>query len=740
MRIVADALVDRGSLQRETSLPSQTAGARTAPERTVVDKSIPVSHRRVLRRLALLAAALFAVGAASPASAHAELLLASPQPGNGLAQAPAAVVIKFSEPLNLLLSRIEVLDASGTDIGQGSTLPVPGDDRAMQRKLGLLPTGQYTTRWTSVSSLDGHTLRGSYSWAVGSAASGETTVADSPLDSEGPLGLVGRFAALLALGVWLATGLLRRPVRQAGLDPRRVAVVARAAPAVALAGTAVSLISSTVVATGSVTAIGAVVASPSGEARLIVLAASLVGVLVGTRWFPLAIVLAATAILADAASGHAASSAVPPLAIASFAVHLAAVGIWIYAILGSFASAPDLRRALATFTPYAVGAAVATAATGLVNAILEVGDPADLTTTAYGLTILGKSLAFALMAWFGLMHFVWRRRASVDEATLRLPLRAESLAGLLAIVLATLLVGFPNPPREAEAAAGSLTTTDPELSQLAGRDALSIAEASGPFIVGLTILPPCPGPAEVRVQVLGVDAGDGLRNARLVAGTARAAPTESPLTQTCGLGCFAGNAIFATAGDWKLDVQIDSNRGPIEIVESAPLPAVDGSADLARAMDALEALKTAQVTEDIRGTEDGPKVHATYRFQAPDRLQVQVGDSTQVIIGEEQYQKTGTGQWQASSFGAPGFSWPSGYYRQFWRGAVAVRLVGQETVDGVRSDVITFLRPDVPAWFRMWVGISDGLVRREVMRAEGHLMDHAYADLNGPITVQTPPQ
>ena len=49
-----------------------------------------------------------------------------------------------------------------------------------------------------------------------------------------------------------------------------------------------------------------------------------------------------------------------------------------------------------------------------------------------------------------------------------------------------------------------------------------------------------------------------------------------------------------------------------------------------------------------------------------------------------------------------------------------------------------FLRPDVPAWFRIWVGTSDGLLRREDMRAEGHIMDHDYSELNGPITIQLP--
>ena len=690
------------------------------------------------RTLVLLLAAAFALAAPGTVAAHAEVLLASPEPGTGLSQAPAAVVIKFSEPLNSAPSRIEVLDASGTDVGQGTTLAVDGDAQAMRRPLGLLPVGQYTVRWTSVSALDGHTLRGTYSFAVGTGAHAGTTIADGPLDSEGLIGLVGRFAALVALGVWLASGLLHGVSRRAGLDPLKTARIARAAPPVAFVGTLVSVLSTTLVATGSIGAIGGVLASQSGQARLTVLTATAIGVLVGTRWRPLTVVLAVVAIVADAASGHAASSVLPAVGIPSFAIHLAAVGIWTYAIVACLLAAPDLRRALGTFTPYAVGAGAVVAGTGMVNAVLELDDPAALIETAYGLTLVAKSVAFVAMASFGLLHFVWRRRARVPESKVRLPLRAETIAATTALVLATLLVGFPNPPREAEATAASLTTTDPVLAELGSRDALSIADASGPFIVGLTILPPKPGAAEIRVQVLGVDAGDGLRNARFKA-TSGSSSLDVPLDGVCGLGCFTGKGSFETAGDWRLEVDIESNRGPILITDTVPLPTLDGSAALATALSSQEALTSALMTERLNGGLGGPTFASTYKFQAPDKAEISLTDSTTILAGEKQFRRTGTGAWQTSAFPVPGFSWPTGYYREFWGAAAAPRLLDTEMVDGVSTQVIAFVRPDVPAWFRIWVGTSDGLVRREDMRAEGHIMDHDYSQLNGPITVQLPP-
>jgi copper transport protein len=680
---------------------------------------------------------LLQLGAPAVAQAHAELQLASPAPGTGLAQAPAAVVIKFSEPLNLSLSRIEVLAATGADVGSGPTEAVPGDAEAMQRPLGLLPIGQYTVRWTSVSALDGHTLRGSYSFAVGTGASPDTTLANSPLDSEGPLGLVGRFVELVALGGWAAWALLGRASRRAGLDESKTTRIGRLAPALAFGGAVLSLASSTLVASGSLAAIGGVLASPSGEARLAVLAATSVGLLFGARSAKAAGVLAGLAIVAEAASGHAAASVLPPVAIASFAIHLAVVGVWIYAIGTSLLAAPSVRRALGTFTPYAVTAAVLTAGTGLVNAVLELADPADLVQTGYGLALVAKTLAFVLMASFGLLHFFWRRRPATAESTLRGPLRAEATAASIALALATLLVGFPNPPREAEATASQLTSTDPVLAELGQRDALSIGGASGPFIVGLTILPPKPGAVEARVQVLGVDPGDGLRNARLTASSG-AASVQVLLADECGLGCFAGHGTLPNAGDWQLKVEIDSNRGPITISQAVPLPTPEGSGALARTLVAEEALKSAVMTETLSGSVGGPTFVSTYRFKAPDRAQITFKDTIQILIGEQQFRREGTGSWDKSTFPAPGFSWPTGYYHAFWQGAVAARIMGTATVDGVPSQILTFVRPDVPAWFRVWVSQSDGIIQREEMRAEGHIMDHTFADLNGPISVQPP--
>ncbi|TMK55439.1 MAG: copper resistance protein CopC [Actinobacteria bacterium] len=73
------------------------------------------SGGRHLRAGAALVAIVFAVvvTTAGPAGAHANLASAQPPAGVSVPQAPGAVVLRFSEPLNHALSTIEVSGPSG---------------------------------------------------------------------------------------------------------------------------------------------------------------------------------------------------------------------------------------------------------------------------------------------------------------------------------------------------------------------------------------------------------------------------------------------------------------------------------------------------------------------------------------------------------------------------------------------------------------------------------------------------
>ncbi len=689
------------------------------------------------RRRAL--AALAATGAllvlAVPASAHATLVAATPPPGAGVPQAPGAVVIRFTEPLNPGLSRIEVLDGDGRDVGTGPTTRADDDADALRRRLPLLPPGRFTVRWTTVSTLDGHARQGSYVFGVGTTATADQRILDGPLQSQGWAGLVGRFFALGGLGLWVGAGFVAKQASAAGLARRRVILLATAAPALALVGTAMSLVSAAVLAGGSAASVLDVGASQSGRFRLVVMLAAAGGLAAANRSAAAYRQAALVAVAAEAASGHAASGPLPLLATLSFGTHLVAAGVWTFAVTAAVLAGGRVRSVLAAVSPFAIGGAAVVVITGVANTAFGVSRRSELTSTGYGRAVLVKLAIAVAMVALGALHL--RRRRAGAERKLRRPVAFEAVAVAAALGLASLLTSIPDPPRQAVAEV--VTGSDPVLSELAHYDAVSVAEASGSYVVGLTVFPPRPGDVQVRLHVLGSEAGpeSGIRG-----GVVRASlPGQEPVSvvlRPCGSGCLAGRGHIPSAGQWQFEASVEAAGDNVAAAFALPLPAQDGGDELGRALDANEAVRSATMREELRADVGGRQLEARYRFAAPDAFEIEAGDSHRIVIGKRTWDRSSPGEtWKEGEWPDDAFQWPRSHYRSLWAGPAAVRVLGEEVVDGVPSRIVSFVRPGLPAWFKVWVGVADGQVRRETMLAEGHLMERVY-ELNTPTTI-TPP-
>ena len=144
--------------------------------------------------------------AAPAASAHAVLRGSDPASGASLPKAPERVTLTFTEPPDLRLSSIHVLDSSGNAVERGKAAGVPGNRLAMAVPLGQLPNGAYTVSWRAVSSTDGHLTTGSFAFGVGvqapAAATSGSPAAATP--SPSPLGVAGRW--MLDWGLILLVG------------------------------------------------------------------------------------------------------------------------------------------------------------------------------------------------------------------------------------------------------------------------------------------------------------------------------------------------------------------------------------------------------------------------------------------------------------------------------------------------------------------------------------------------------
>ncbi|MGH2695762.1 MAG: CopD family protein [Actinomycetota bacterium] len=207
------------------------------------------------------------------------------------------------------------------------------------------------------------------------------------------------------------------------------------------------------------------------------------------------------------------------------------------------------RAVLGALTPYAVAAAAVLAATGTLNAALEVEHPRQLASTGYGRAIVVKIGVLVVMGVLGAIHFWLRRRAAADRL-LRRPLRLEAAAAVLGLAAAAVLVATPNPPREAEATTDA-AGPDPVLAHLGDYDAVSLADATGEHVIGVTVIPPRPGPVEIRVSVVGAAGDDEIDGAGLVVTSPDGARLAVPV-EGCGRGCFTGRARLGAAGSWTV--------------------------------------------------------------------------------------------------------------------------------------------------------------------------------------------
>lgn len=138
-----------------------------------------------------------------------------------------------------------------------------------------------------------------------------------------------------------------------------------------------------------------------------------------------------------------------------------------------------------------------------------------------------------------------------------------------------------------------------------------------------------------------------------------------------------------------------------------------------------------------------PPITSTWEIVAPSRLRGAITAGTDprgtMRIGDRRWSRDGPDQdWTGGEPGgvavkAKRFIWD-------YDDKVAARIVGEETVDGVDTRIVTFfVDVGLPVWYRLWVD-DDDRVRRAQMRAQGHFMDHQYYDFDAPITIEPPIQ
>jgi methionine-rich copper-binding protein CopC len=144
--------------------------------------------------LTLLASMAALLGPASPASAHAHLLVTTPAAGYSVSASPAGLTLIFDQSVSLKGTVLHLSGGAGP-VALGRAQLSNGDRWLSAAVPRPLPSGQYTVTWQVIAS-DGDVSGGSYSFAVGVTQASPGIAAGSTVTRGADL---GRHAALAAV-------------------------------------------------------------------------------------------------------------------------------------------------------------------------------------------------------------------------------------------------------------------------------------------------------------------------------------------------------------------------------------------------------------------------------------------------------------------------------------------------------------------------------------------------------------
>ncbi|EHF3619090.1 copper resistance protein [Listeria innocua] len=403
-------------------------------------------------------------------SAHAYLENSNPADQSHIKTAPEKVTLVFNEEIEADFPLIEVKDSSGKRVETGKTAVSKKNDHMVEASLPAeLKADVYSVSWRVVSA-DGHTVSGVISFKLGDtkATFQSTEVPSNAFD----LQISSVQKAILYIGFSLFIGML---VFGLGLYPRKEQLTAKITTrlkkiiwfALAFLGTALlmQLFVQTSITTGvSISEsfqpdkLAAFLTTKTGYIWLSELISWLVLVIFTVimvrknkqwSWFALLTesALIGYLIFAKAQNGHAAASADKIVSITADMLHMIAASVWVGGILVLLFVLPKTGKAREVWSRFAIVAIIAVASilvSGLLMAVMNIGQMANLFTTNYGKILLFKIGLFLLMALLGLGHYIYLKLKNK-----KLPFKTiliELIIGTIILIVASVLTNVQTPP------------------------------------------------------------------------------------------------------------------------------------------------------------------------------------------------------------------------------------------------------------------------------------------------------
>jgi copper transport protein len=456
----------------------------------------------VKRVLAIGAVSAAALVLPAVAFAHAALLRTTPAASVTVNTLPRQVALVYSEAVEPRFAIVSVTDANANSQTAGPPQRSAANTDELDVPLKHLRQGWYLVVWRVIS-VDGHPVRGAFTFAVGPNA-GPAPQFRIPSLSETaatPTLVAARWVVFLSLMTAIGMLVLRiaivRPLRG---PPRALTVAFWITLVVALVAVPVyALLATSEFALRSFWSFGALIpllrTSAFGRGYLdLELLLALFAVAAGVAlWVDrpdrdrrsvaelLALCGAALAagavLLAPGAAGHAAQTAPRPLALALDWLHLVAGSLWVGGLVGVLVlwrSLPAARRlaglavCVPRFSNVAFGSVSLLFGTGVAASVLHLPTLASLWQTSYGQAIIVKAsllLCAMVVASGNLLRTVPALSSAEPPPSaatlLRRLVSAEVLLVAAAVAVAAVLSSLPPPPAALAAIGGASAHTGP---------------------------------------------------------------------------------------------------------------------------------------------------------------------------------------------------------------------------------------------------------------------------------------
>jgi len=428
------------------------------------------------------------LGPAAPASAHAALVASDPGNGTIVPDAPNKVTLTFTESVQLVSGKIQVLSPDGSRADQGDPTVDGGTVTIPLRSGG--GRGTYLVSFRVISA-DSHPVGGSITYSVGAASTPPTaTVDDTKVDPVVraliPVGKYLGYAGLVLLvGPTLVLALLW-PHRLSRRGPSRVVWTGMGLVTVS---TLVAIWLQVPYSLGTglfdvrVGDLRDVLGSTFGAVMLVRLgvlcaAALLLRPLLTGKGAESKTDLALLGVLGVAAlatwplTGHPTASPVAGVSVVVDAIHLASMSVWLggLVMLVGFllrqANERELGAILPIWSRWAATSVTALIVAGVVQALIEVASLNGLVNSTYGRLILVKvGLAACVLgvAWFS-RRMVHSSPASPGRLRKAVFAELAITAVVLGVTAALVQIAPPRTADAAETGAASSTTVTQTLT------------------------------------------------------------------------------------------------------------------------------------------------------------------------------------------------------------------------------------------------------------------------------------